>query len=383
MKPIPYGRQHITDEDIKSVVEVLRSDFLTQGPRVPEFEQAFAEYCGSEYAVAVSNGTAALHLCALALGVGPGDIVITTPITFVASANGFRYCGAEIMFCDIDPQTKLMDADKLEQILAADTTGRIKGIVPVDFAGLPVDTEKFRALADKYGLWIVEDACHAPGAYFTDSRGEIIYSGSNRYSDLTVFSFHPVKHIAAGEGGMITTNNPELYNKLTSLRSHGITKNPDLMSKNDGGWYYEMTELGYNYRLTDIQAALGTSQLKRLEESINRRNEIAAFYNSAFSVNDRIVTSSFYEGVRNAFHLYVVEVPERNELYEYLHKNHILAQVHYIPVHRMPYYGKQGYKEGDFPCAENYYKKCLSLPMFPALTDAEIGHIIEKVFNFY
>jgi len=383
MKPIPYGKHTITEEDIDSVVEVLRSDFLTQGPKIPEFENSFAEFCGARYAAAVSNGTAALHLCALALDVKPGDVVVTTPITFVASANGFRYCGAEIKFCDIDPVTKLMDLDKLEEILSEDQTGRIKGVVVVDFAGYPVNTEKLRSIADRYGLWIVEDACHAPGAYFIDSKGEKIKCGNGKYADLTVFSFHPVKHIAACEGGMITTNNAGLYEKITRLRTHGITKNNELLSKNDGGWYYEMVDLGYNYRITDIQAALGLSQLGRIKANLDRRNAVAQIYNDGFKENENITIGNISKDIFHAYHLYIIEVKERKELYDYLHANGVLAQIHYIPAHLMPYYRRLGWSEGDFPNAERYYQQCLSLPMFPSLTEEELKYVIKKVLKFY
>lgn len=263
-KPISYGRQYITDDDIAAVVETLKSDFLTQGPKIKEFESNFATYCNAKYDVMVSNGTAALHLAAMALGIHAGDKVITTPITFVASANGFRYCGAEIVFCDIDPKTFLMDFDKLENILKSSPKGTFKAVIPVDFAGYPVDGERLRALADEYGFAIVEDACHAPGGSFIDSKGIQHMVGDCAYADMTVFSYHPVKHIATGEGGSITTNRKDLFDKLSLYRTHGITKDPELLEHSDGAWYYEMQELGYNYRITDFQAALGISQLKRL-----------------------------------------------------------------------------------------------------------------------
>lgn len=267
-KPIPYGRQHIIEEDIQAVVNTLKSDYLTQGPKIPEFEQAFARYVGAKYAVAVNNATAGLHLAASALGVKPGDKVIITPMTFAASANCIRYCGGEVVFCDIDRDTYLMDIRKLRELLAAHSKGTFKGIVPVDFAGYPHRMEKFRCLADEYDLWILEDACHAPGGYFTDSKGERQHCGNGNFADAAVFSFHPVKHIATGEGGMVTTNDKTLYDRLCLLRTHGITKDPSHLHENHGGWYYEMQELGYNYRMTDFQAALGISQLKRADEGI-------------------------------------------------------------------------------------------------------------------
>ncbi|HXA02859.1 MAG TPA: aminotransferase class I/II-fold pyridoxal phosphate-dependent enzyme, partial [Cytophagaceae bacterium] len=244
MKPIPYGRQHITDEDIEAVVKVLKSDFLTQGPAIGKFEKEFAEYIGCKYAIAVANGTAALHLSALALGVNEKSRVITTPITFAASANCILYCGGEIFFADIDPETALLDLNKVEEILQKNP-GTYQGIIPVDLAGYPIDLERLKVICEKHNLWIIEDACHAPGAYFTDSKGVKQKCGNCAYADLAIFSFHPVKHIATGEGGMITTNRKDLYDRLLLLRTHGITRDPALMEKNDGGWYMEMQELGY------------------------------------------------------------------------------------------------------------------------------------------
>lgn len=377
---ISYGHQYIIDEDISAVVETLKSDYLTQGPKIQEFEKNFAEYCGSEYACMVSNGTAALHLCAMALGIKPGDKVITTPNTFVASANGFRYCGAEIIFCDIDPKTYLLDLNKLELLLEASPKGTYKAVVPVDFAGYPIDGERLRKLADEYGFAIVEDACHAPGAYFTDSKGYKNRVGNGKYSDLTVFSFHPVKHIATGEGGAITTNKKELYEKVNLYRTHGVTKDSGKLTKHDGGWYYEMQELGYNYRITEFQAALGICQLKRLDWSIARRNEIAKRYDEAFA-NTPITTPFRSSEIRHAFHLYIIKTENRKELYDYLHRNNIYAQVLYIPAHTMPYYRQFGWKEGDMPVAENYYRHCLALPMFPSLTNEEQDYVIEKVLE--
>jgi dTDP-4-amino-4,6-dideoxygalactose transaminase len=253
MKPISYGKQEITEEDIKIVNDVLRSDFLTQGPAVAEFEKKFAEYVGAKYAVAVSNGTAALHLCALAIGVVPGQKVIATPITFAASSNCILYCGGEVEFVDIDPESFCMDYNKVKALLEKSPKGTYSGMVPVDFAGYPVDLEKFHDLAKEHGLWIIEDACHAPGGAFLDSKNKWQKCGNSEFADLAIFSFHPVKHIASGEGGMITTNNPELYNKLIMLRTHGITKDPLLMEEvSPGGWYYEMQVLGYNYRMPDM-----------------------------------------------------------------------------------------------------------------------------------
>ena len=383
MKAIPYGHQHITDEDIQAVIETLKSDYLTQGPKIIEFEQAFARYVGAKYAVAVSNATAGLHLAATALQVRSGDKVIVTPITFAASANCIRYCNGMVVFCDIDPDTYLMDIKKLRRLLETNPPSTFKGIVPVDFAGYPHQMEEFRQLADEYGLWILEDACHAPGGYFIDSNGEKQFCGNGKFADVTVFSFHPVKHIATGEGGMVTTNDKELFDRLSLLRTHGITKNPACLHENHGGWYYEMQELGYNYRLTDFQAALGLSQLKRADEGLKRRQKIAVRYNEAFKRIADIQTPYASPDVFHAYHIYIIQVPDRLDLYNYLHENGIYAQVHYIPLHLMPYYREQGNKPGDLPVAEKYYSRCLSLPMFPTLTDEEQEYVIKKIEYYF
>jgi len=393
---IPYGKQNITEEDILAVSKALKGDFLTQGPTILEFEKAFAKYIGCNYAVAVSNGTAALHLSALALGVGNGDKVITTPITFAASANCVRYCGGEVVFSDINPDTYLLDVEKVEQLLKSSPKGTYKGIVPVDFAGRAVNLEAFRKLADEYGLWIIEDACHAPGGYFTDSKGQKQNCGNGNYAELAIFSFHPVKHIATGEGGMITTNDEKLYKKLLELRTHGITRDTNIFKNpvefavgqpvNEGdaypGWYMEMQTLGYNYRFTDFQAALGISQLSRADKGIERRKAIASKYNTAFAGKEYIKGQSGYvDG--HAYHLYVIEVGNRVGLYNYLREHKIFAQIHYIPCHLMPYYRDLGWKENDMPLAEQYYKHCISLPMYPTLTDEEQSFVIEKINQFY
>jgi UDP-4-amino-4,6-dideoxy-N-acetyl-beta-L-altrosamine transaminase len=382
-KKIPYGRQHITQEDIDAVVSVLKSELWTQGPIVPLFEKNFAEYVDSKYAVAVSNGTAALHLCALALNIKPGDKIITSPITFVASANCVRYCGGDVVFADIDQETLLLDIKEVRRLLKADVNKEIKGIIPVDFAGRVVDMEAFRALADEFDCWLIEDACHAPGGSFLNSAGVKIMAGSGVYANLAIFSFHPVKHIAAGEGGMITTNSKELYERLLLLRTHGIQQNLNKRLFDDALWYYEMQELGFNYRLTDIQAALGDSQLKRAIDGLKRRREIARRYNEAFKNNIYIFDHNDGYSEHHAYHLYVIQVQSRKDFYYYLREHNIFAQVHYIPAHLMPYYREQGWKEGDMPYAETYYKHCISLPMFPTLTDEEQNFIIHCIHEFF
>jgi UDP-4-amino-4,6-dideoxy-N-acetyl-beta-L-altrosamine transaminase len=381
-KPIPYGRQNITEEDIQAVIETLQSDFLTQGPKIAEFENNFAQYVGAQYAVAVSNGTAALHLSAMAIGVQPGDNVIVTPMTFAASANCVRYCGGNVVFCDIDKDTYLLDLEKLKQMLASKSKGYYKGIIPVDFAGYPVHGEKLREIANEYGLWIIEDACHAPGAWFIDSKGEKQLTGNGKFAELTCFSFHPVKHIATGEGGMVTTNSKSLYEKLILYRTHGITKNPDLLNENQGGWYYEMLELGYNYRLTDFQAALGISQLRRADKGLIRRQEIARRYNEAFKDISGFITPKVSQDIYHAYHLYIIQIKDRLGLYNYLKENNIWIQVHYEPVHLQPYYKKLGNKLGDMPIAENFYQHCISLPMYPTLTNEEQEYVINTIQNY-
>lgn len=378
MRPIPYGRQQIDEEDIKAVMETLTADFLTQGPKIQQFEKEFAKYVGSKYAVAVSNATAGLHLAVMALDLKKGERVITTPITFAASANCVRYVQGEVWFADIDKDTYLLSIDSVKELIESKPKGFFKGIIPVDFAGLPVNLEAFRKLADEHDLWIIEDACHAPGGYFTDTKGIQQKCGNGNFADVSIFSFHPVKHIACGEGGMITTNSEALYNKLSMLRTHGITK--ENMSKNEGGWFYEMQMLGYNYRLTDIQCALGITQLSKNNNGLKRRNHIAQRYKDAF--DGKIKYQNLPEGSYNAHHLFVIEVDKRKELYDYLRASNIFAQIHYIPVHLLPYYQKIGYDDAELTNAELYYAKCLSLPMYPSLLDQEQEYVIRKIREF-
>ena len=394
MNPIPYGKQNITQTDIDAVVEVLKADYLTQGPKIKEFEDAFASYVDAKYAVAVSNGTAALHLCALALNVSEGQKVITTPITFAASANCVRYCGGEVVFGDIDPETYLLDINSVRELLEASPKGTFSGVIPVDFAGRAVDLEAYRELANEFGLWIIEDACHAPGGSFVKTNGEESKCGSGEFADLAIFSFHPVKHIASGEGGMITTNDESLYHRLLALRTHGIVKDDDLYTNSvdfASGiekaesyplWYMEMQELGYNYRLTDFQAALGLSQLQRADEGVKRRREIASIYEKAFKNKDFVKGQS---GVvaGHAYHLYVIEVDNRLDLFNYLRRNQVYAQIHYIPCHLMPYYRQLGWSDGDRPRSEEYYISCISLPIYPGLTMEEQEFVIKSINEFY
>lgn len=391
---IPYGKHSITQEDIKCVVDVLESNYLTQGPTIERFEEEFANYVGAKYAIAVANGTAALHLCTLSLNVQPGQRIITSPITFAASANCIEYCGGTVEFADIDPKTYLIDLEYVKGLLKNAPRGTYSGIIPVDFAGRAVDLEKLRTIADQYDLWIIEDACHAPGGGFKASSGLKSNCGSGDFADLAIFSFHPVKHISAGEGGMITTNNKKLHDKLKLLRSHGITReentflNPKSFANGTDyvdsypNWYMEMQTLGYNYRLTDFQAALGLSQLKKADFGLLKRLEIAKKYYRAFKNKDFIIRQSgVVEG--HAYHLYIIEVEDRLGLYNFLRSHKIFTQVHYIPCHLMPYYRQKGWREGDFKYSEEYYKNCLSLPMFPSLKVAEQDKVISLICEYY
>ena len=376
---IPYGRQWIDDDDIKAVVDVLRSDWMTQGPRVKEFEDRFAEYCGVKYAVAVTSGTAALHVACLAAGIGKGDELITTPITFAASSNCALYVGATPVFVDIDPETICLDNNKLKQYLSdRSKADKAKVVVPVHFAGLPCDMEAIHNTAVDNGLIVIEDACHALGAQYPSGER----TGSCKYSDMTVFSFHPVKHIATGEGGMITTNSPELYEKLMMLRTHGITRNvlDTEMAGND--YYYEMQMLGFNYRMTDIQAALGISQLKKLDFFLERRRDIASCYNEAFNDLDDYINLPPDNNGKHAWHIYVIRLKtgSRDRVFRKLREDGIGVQVHYIPVHFHPYYRNRfAFKEGDYPVAERYYAECLTLPVYPAMTDNDIKRVVAAV----
>lgn len=374
MKIIPYGKQSISEQDIASVIEVLRSDYLTQGEAVPRFESDLRNYVGADYAIAVNSATSALHIACLAMGLGSGDELWTSPISFVASANCALYCGAKVDFVDIDPDTYNMCPDKLEDKIKS--TGKIpKIVVPVHLTGQSCDMLKFRVLADKYGFFLLEDASHAIGASYLDGK-----VGSCQYSDAAVFSFHPVKIITTGEGGAITTNNPDLYNKIVLLRSHGITRDQNLMNHNDGPWYYEQLVLGYNYRLTDIQAALGSSQLHRLDDFVQKRHEIAAFYNKKLD-SSFIKKPQQAQNQRSSFHLYAVQVENRGPIFTRLRESNIGVNVHYIPIYLQPYYKKIGFTKGYCMNAESYYQKTISLPIYPDLTNEQQLYVINQIHS--
>jgi UDP-4-amino-4,6-dideoxy-N-acetyl-beta-L-altrosamine transaminase len=380
---IPYGRQDISQADIEAVVEVLRSDWLTQGPAVPRFEQAVAAYCGANQAVATSNATAALHIACLALGVGAGDRVWTSSTTFVASANCGRYCGADVDFVDIDPQTYNMSAaclrDKLVQAKMQGTLPKV--VIPVHLCGQSCDMTGIHALAQEYGFRLIEDASHAIGSQY---KNEPV--GNCRYSDITVFSFHPVKIVTTGEGGMALTNDPALANRMQRYRSHGITSHPAEMQLRppEEIWNYQQIDLGYNYRMTDIQAALGTSQLSRLDQFVAQRHRIAKRYDEAFATLP-LLTPWQHPDTRSSYHLYPIRVRQdkcrktQRQVYETLYQADIQTNIHYIPVHRQPYHEAMGFRAGYCPEAELYHRETISLPMFPGLTPEQQEHVIQTV----
>jgi UDP-4-amino-4,6-dideoxy-N-acetyl-beta-L-altrosamine transaminase len=379
---IPYGKQSIDQDDINAVVEVLKSDFLTQGPAVTRFEEEFAKTVGSKFAVAFCNATAALHTGFKVLNRDISKKVLITPITFAASSNCVLYEKGLVEFVDIDPETFNIDLNLIEEKLKANPNS-YQGIIPVDFAGLPVDTEKLRAIADKYNLWIMEDACHAIGGGFYNSKDEFIKCGSGVYSDLTSFSFHPVKHIATGEGGMITTNDEKMYKHLLKLRSHGIERDHALFEMpSHGGWYHEMQELGFNYRMSDINAALGLSQLGKLSQNIERRLEVAQIYKGNFK-NTNIGFQGYDESkFVNGYHLFVVQTEERKKLYDYLKEKEIYSQVHYLPVYKHPYYQNNGFKDVKLVHAEKFYNMALSLPMYHGISTTEQERVLKIINEF-
>ncbi|AMO22084.1 UDP-4-amino-4,6-dideoxy-N-acetyl-beta-L-altrosami ne transaminase [Ramlibacter solisilvae] len=378
---IPYGRQQISDEDVAAVIEVLRSDFLTQGPRVPAFEAAVAGYVGAPYAVAVNSATSALHIACIALGVGPGDLVWTCPNSFLASANCALYCGADVDFVDMDPHDMNMSVEALREKLGhARQAGRLpKVVIPVDFAGRPARLEPMRQLADEYGFAIVEDASHAVGSTY---RGHRV--GGHPWADITVFSFHPVKIITTAEGGLALTRDAELARRMQLARSHGMTREaPEMDHPPDGPWYYQQVLLGFNYRLTDLQAALGIKQLERIEEFIARRQQVRARYDRELAALPLVLPPADEDG-RSALHLYPVQLPKgqearRTAVFEGLRRRGIGVNVHYIPIHTQPYYRALGFSRGDFPAAESYYERAFSLPMHAGLTDDEVTQVIEAL----
>lgn len=378
---IPYGRQDISEEDIEAVVNVLRSDFLTQGPAVPAFEQALASYCGTPHAVAVSSATAALHIACLALGVGPGDLVWTSPVTFVASANCALYCGAEVDFVDIDLATFNLSVDALEaKLLDADRAGRLpKVVIPVHLAGQSCDMAAIAELARRYGFRVIEDASHAVGARY---RGDAV--GSCRFSDIAVFSFHPVKIVTTAEGGLALTNHAALAEKMMLLRTHGITRDPaQLEQESDGGWYYEQQSLGFNYRMTDLQAALGSSQVKRLDAFVARRRGLAARYDEAFA-NEPVAVQHQVADALSSYHLYIIRLRGADEArhrkaHDALRQRGIGVNLHYMPVYLQPYYQRLGFARGLCPEAEAYYREAISIPLYPGMSDADQERVVEAV----
>jgi UDP-4-amino-4,6-dideoxy-N-acetyl-beta-L-altrosamine transaminase len=379
---IPYGRQSISQQDIDAVVEVLRSDWLTQGPAIPRFERTVAEYCGVKYAVAVSNATAALHIACLAADLRDGDSLWTSTNTFVASANCALYCNASVDFVDIDPQTYNLSVDALEQKLTvAEKQGKLpKAIVPVHFSGQSCEMDRIAALAQRYGFCVIEDASHAIGANY---QGKPV--GSCQFSDMAVFSFHPVKIITTGEGGIVLTNREDLYEKLIRLRSHGITRNPDLMEgESHGLWYYQQLELGLNYRMTDIQAALGASQMQRLDEFVERRLFLARRYNGL--LKDLPISLPWqHPDTASSWHLYVIRLQldkmskTHRQVFEEMRQAGIGVNLHYIPVHTQPYYQKLGFNWGDYPQAEQYYREAISLPLYYGLTQEEQDQVVAVI----
>lgn len=391
---IPYGRQWIDEDDIQAVLDVLKSDYITQGPFIDRFEKELASYCGSKYAVAVSSGTAALHLACLAAGIKSGDEVITSPVTFIASANCILYCGGKPVFSDIDPETINIDPGQIKKNINKNT----KALIPVHFAGLPCDMEAIHKIAKEHNLTIIEDACHALGAKYKAGNGEWVNVGSCSHSDMAVFSFHPVKHITTGEGGAITTNDEKLYKRLKVLRTHGVTRDPeDFVDKNlasffilesidgkENQWYYEMHELGYNYRITDFQCALGLSQLNKIAAFINERSKIADIYTEFLRSTKAAILPAYKEKMKSSWHIYCVQLlnADRKKVIHEMHSAGINVQVHYLPVHLQPYYkDRLGYNNGDYPLAERYFERTLTLPLFPRMKPDDVEFVARTFQN--
>nr|WP_242517849.1 UDP-4-amino-4,6-dideoxy-N-acetyl-beta-L-altrosamine transaminase [Halobacillus sp. GSS1] len=377
---LPYGKQSIDDQDIQAVIDTLRSDFITTGPAISEFEKSVAAYVGAAYAVAFSNGTAALHAACFAAGIGRGDEVITTPLTFVASANCVLYSGGKPVFADVDPVTYNIDPRSIASLV----TPKTKAIIPVDFTGQPADYDQIQAVADKHNLVVIEDAAHAIGAEY---KGKKV----GAFSDMTMFSFHPVKHITTGEGGVIVTNNRDYYDKLIMFRTHGITREPGGLLEKRHPWEYEMQFLGYNYRMTDIQAALGNSQLRKLDPFVEKRREYVKAYNAAFEKLDQVIIPAQLAGADSSYHLYIIQLAGplkglRREVFDALRAENIGVNVHYMPVHTQPYYKDRGYTRGLCPVAERIYEHIISLPLFPAMTTDDVSDVIRaviKVTSYY
>lgn len=371
---LPYGKQWLDEDDIKAVVDVLKSDYLTTGPKIAEFETAFARYVGAKYAVAIANATAALHAACYAAGIEEGDEAITTPITFAASANAVLYCGGTPVFADIDAVTYNIDPADIRKKL----TNKTKALIPVHFTGQPCDMDEIEKIAKEHNLIVIEDAAHAVGA---DYQGKPIGS----ISDMTIFSFHPVKHITTGEGGIITTDNEELYQKLLLFRSHGITRDKAMMLEQQGPWYYEQLALGYNYRMTDIQAALGLSQLTKVDRFVKRRREIAAMYTEAFQDTSALQVPLQQAGCHSSWHLYIIQLNleklacDRKTVFEALQSENIGVNVHYIPVYKHPYYQQNGYREVTCANSEKLYERIISLPIFPKMTNQDVADVIHSV----
>lgn len=369
-KMIPYGRQTIEEDDVQAVVDVLRSDYLTTGPKIAEFEKMVADYVGAKYAVAISNGTSALHAACFAARIQPGDEVITTPLTFAASSNCVLYCGGTPVFADVDPKTYNIDPEDIRRKI----TDKTKAIIAVHLAGQPCDMDEIHKIAKEHDLLVIEDGAHALGSVY---KGKKI----GTLSDMTTFSFHPVKPITTGEGGMIVTDNKEFYQKMMLFRSHGITRDENLMTRNDGPWFYQQLDLGYNYRITDIQCALGCSQMKKLDRFLARRKEIVARYNEAFADCENIVTPYQLPETESGWHLYIVQVKncDRRKVFETLREQGIAVNVHYIPVYMHPYYQEHGYKDVHCKNAEEVYSHIISLPLYPALTSEQQKFVIGRV----
>lgn len=367
---IPYGKQTIEQDDIQAVVDVLKSDFLTTGPKIAEFEQTVADYVGAKYAVAISNGTSALHAACFAAGIEPGDEVITTPLTFAASANCVLYCGGTPVFADVDPKTYNIDPEDIQRKI----TDRTKAIIAVHLAGQPCDMDAIHSIAREHGLIVIEDGAHALGSVY---KGKKVGS----MSDMTTFSFHPVKPITTGEGGMIVTDNEDFYKKMILFRSHGITRDDSMMTRNDGPWFYQQFNLGYNYRITDIQCALGCSQMKKLDRFLARRKEIVAHYNEAFADCDNIITPYQLSDTESGWHLYIVQVKncDRRQVFEKMREKGIGVNVHYIPVYMHPYYQEHGYENVHCANAEEIYSHIISLPLYPGLTSEQQDYVIDTL----